>query len=298
MNDWYLSNITVIQSCLVTALLAMSLQVTMRVGILSFAGVGFYGIGAYGTGILVLRDVPWVAALIVVAAACAAVSYLMFQVLSRVRGIYFAMVTLGFVLVMTVVAANGGDLTGGVNGLFGVPLAVSTTQILLVVLIAVVVCFVTERGHVGRQAEALRTDELLASASGIDIVRVRRLNFALSGVLGSAAGGLNVLAFGTVNPYDAGFPLAVAVLTAVVIGGQKSWVGAVLGGFLVTALPTILSSMSGTTRNVALGAVVVVLAMYAPDGLHGIARSTRDRYRRVAHRTPPARRSEKERSHV
>ena len=60
MNDWYLSNMTVIQTSLVAFLLALSMQVTMRVGVLSVAGIGFYAIAQYSTALMVMHEIlPW-----------------------------------------------------------------------------------------------------------------------------------------------------------------------------------------------------------------------------------------------
>jgi branched-chain amino acid transport system permease protein len=274
MSDWYLSNVTVIQTCLIAALLAMSLQVTMRVGVLSVAGIGFYGVSEYLTAIMVIHGyLPWPLAILASAVVCGVLAYLLARLLNRVGGLYLTMVTLGFVLVLDVVASNGGDLTGGPNGLYGFPVTVTTTDMLVVCGGAVLICGYTQRGSVGRAAEALRTDELLAASQGIEASRTRRNNFVLSGVLGALAGGLNVLTFGVVGPSDAGFPLTVTILTAVIVGGQRSWFGAVIGAFLITSLPTILSSFSGSTRDIAFGALVLILATFAPDGLLGFAHS-------------------------
>jgi len=287
MNDWYLSNVTIIQSCLIAAMLAMSMQVTMRVGVLSVAGIGFYGLGQYSTALLVLHGIlPWGLAIAVTALACGVLAYALARVLSRVRGLYLTMVTLGLVLVLTVVASNGGEFTGGATGLYGIPVTVATWHMLVVIAVGIVICAVTERGFVGRASEALRSDEMLAASVGIEARTVRRANFGLSGMLGAVAGGLNVLTFGTVNPFDAGFPLMVTILTAVIVGGQRTWLGAVIGAFLITSLPTLLSSFSGDTREMAFGALVVVLATYAPDGLLGFASAALRRLRSSL-RPPP-----------
>src|ERR1700754_3904477 len=261
MNDWYLSNMMVIQTSLVAFLLALSLQVTMRVGVLSVAGIGFYAIAQYSTALMVMHEIlPWGLAIVVSAVGCAALGFLLALLLFRVRGLYLAMVTMGFVLILSVVASNAGELTGGAMGLYGFPVTVTTTHMAVVCLGAIAVCHHTERGRLGRASEALRSDELLAASVGIEATTLRRRNMALSGLLGGFAGGLNVLTFGTVNPFDAGFPLIVATLTAVIVGGQRSWVGALIGAVLVTSLPSILSSVSGATRDITFGLLVLLLA--------------------------------------
>ena len=143
-------------------------------------------------------------------------------------------------------------------------------------------------GRLGRASEALRSDELLAASVGIEATTLRRANMALSGLLGGFAGGLNVLTFGTVNPFDAGFPLIVATLTAVIVGGQRSWVGALIGAALVTSLPSFLSSVSGATRDITFGLLVLFLATFMPDGIFG-ALSAGWRFARSRLRTGTAR---------
>ncbi len=271
MTGWYLANVTAIQSALIGVLLALSMQVTIRVGILSVSGIAFYGISEYSTAIIVIHGyLSWVLAVAVSAVACVILSYLLAVLLRRVRGLYLTMVTIALMLILNVVASNGGSLTGGANGLYGVPPSGGTSTLLVLCLVAIGVSVLTERRGAGRAAEALRADELLATSVGIDPRRIRLINFLWSGVLGSLAGSLNVLTFGSVGPFDASFPLAVTTLTAVVVGGRRSWFGAVIGAVLVTALPTLMSSFNGTWQDLVFGVLVVLVATFAPDGLGGL----------------------------
>jgi len=294
MIDWYASNTTLIQNCMIAILLALSVQVVMRIGVLSLAGIGFYGLSEYLTANLVIRDVvPAEVAILASLVVCGIGAFVLSLFLGRVRGLYLAMVTLAFVLILNVVAINGGKWTGGANGLFGVPFAVTTAHIVVVCLIGILVVWATERGAIGRACEALRTDELLATSMGIEVRKYHRANLVLSGLLGGAAGGLNVLNLGAVGPFDAGFGLAVTTLTMVIVGGRRSWLGAVIGAVLITWLPTVLSFLEGEMRNIASGALVIVMATLVPDGLLGLLTSQIRRLR-AAVRRPSGRSTTKE----
>lgn len=283
MTVWFDSNTVLIQATLVAVLLAMSLQVPMRAGVFSLAGIGCYGIGAYGTGILeVTYGFPWAAALLVAALIAAVASLALGLLVQRLSGLYLGMATIAFNLILVVVAANGGDLTGGSSGLYGVLGSLTTLIMFVVVVIAVVAVAWTERGPVGRQVESVRTDPELSLAMGIDVARIRIAAFAVSGLLGGLAGGMNILTTTTVAPENVGFVLVVSTLTMVVVGGTRSWLGAAVGAVLFTWLPTWIVFL-GEWRAELYGLLVAVVAVYAPGGLLGVVTAAWRRFARRRH---------------
>src|SRR5207244_6641832 len=96
--------------------------------------------------------------------------------------------------------------------------------------------------------------------------------FAISAALGALSGSLYVLAFSTIQPPTAGFTLIITTLTMAVIGGVSSWIGAVIGTVIITWLPSVVAAI-GAYRQLVYGVVLVLVVMYAPDGVLGVINS-------------------------
>lgn len=270
MSDWYAANIVLVQSTMTTLLLALSIQLPLRVGVFSFAGVGCYGVGAYTTAIIVIR-LGWPAPLAMGAGMllAAVTGYLLALVLSRLGGLYLGMATIAFDLIVTVVVANGGELTGGPSGLFGAISDVGTVHVALTSLVVVVLLALSERGRFGRRVEAVREDPELAAAMGVEVRHYRQLAFVISALLGACAGGFNVLLRTTIAPTDIGFSLVTLALTMIIVGGSRSWAGAFIGAVIFTWLPSVLE-FSGQFQKVIYGVIVALAAIWVPGGLIGV----------------------------
>lgn len=275
MSDWYSSNLVLIQGTFINLLLALSLQVPFRFGVFSFAGVGAYGVGGYAAAILVLeRETPALVAILGALVLGALVSWVLALVVARLGGLYLGMATIAFTLIVGVVAINGGELTGGVTGLFGVITDFGTVLILAIALVTVVLVALTERGVLGRRIEAVREDPELAGAMGVNVRRYRTAAFVASGALGAVAGAMNALVRTTIGPDSIGFTLVVLALTMMIIGGTRSWVGAFIGALIFTWLPTLLETI-GEWQHLAYGLLVALAAIYMPGGLVGVVTDAR-----------------------
>lgn len=280
MNSWYDANLVLIQATFVNLLLALSIQVPLRAGVFSFAGVGSYGLGAYTAAILTIRYE--VSALVSIGAAIllsAVVGYLLSLLVARLNGLYLAMATIAFVLIVSVVAMNGGELTGGAHGLYGAISDLETGGVIAVSAVVVVLLALSERGSTGRRIEAVREDPELAMSMGIPVVSVRRLVFVVSGALGACAGGMNALLRTTVSPEAINFHLIVLALTMIIIGGSRSWAGALIGAVIFTWLPSVLV-IAGDWQSLIYGIIVVLAAIFMPTGLLGLGQDTWRRLRR------------------
>jgi branched-chain amino acid transport system permease protein len=256
---------------LISIPLTLSVQIALRSGVFSFASIGFYGIGAYGTGILTIHGWPTIPAMLLMIVGCGLLAYLISAPLIRLRGLYLGMVTFAFDLILTVVATNGGTLTGGALGLLSVPLGVTTGGLLLAAVIAVVLVSQLERRAVGRSLAGIRMSDELALSVGIDVRHRKRIVFTISAGLGALAGSLFVSAFSTVSPQTAGFSLIITTLSTAVIGGTSSWVGSVIGTVIITWLPSVVSGI-GKYQQLVYGAVLVIVVMFAPEGVLGLFR--------------------------
>ncbi|MFJ3136171.1 branched-chain amino acid ABC transporter permease [Streptomyces sp. NPDC086843] len=158
------------------------------------------------------------------------------------------------------------------------------------------------RSRPGRALAALRDSETAAAVMGVDVARHRSAAFVVSSMYAGLAGVLLALVFRRVVPDYFSLVLSVDYLAMIVIGGLGSVVGATAGAVFVTVLPLLMTRYAdqlplvaapGTTDGAVgpteaarylYGAAIVLVLLYAPDGLHGLARRARDRLRR--RRTP------------
>jgi branched-chain amino acid transport system permease protein len=269
VSGFYASHLTLIQQTAVVAVLAMSFQVVLRSGVFSFASAGFYVVGAYALANMSKAGWPLLPALIVIVIIGAAGGYLLSIPFVRLRGLYLAMVTFAFAEILVVVADNGGSLTGGPVGVFGVTLGVSTPELFVIVAVAALGISQVERRGLGRALRVISIDEQLARTMGIEINRQRAFIFALSSALGALAGALNTVRTSSVAPTGFGYGLIVLGLTMAVFGGVGSWTGAIIGAVVVTWFPEVFGFV-GNYRSVVYGILLILVVVFEPSGVLGL----------------------------
>jgi branched-chain amino acid transport system permease protein len=134
----------------------------------------------------------------------------------------------------------------------------------------------SERGRAHRRIEAVREDPELAASMGIRVGTYRVAAFVISGLVGGAAGALNVMTRTTIGPADVGFSLVILALTMIIVGGALSWKGAVAGAILFTWLPQVLTIV-GEWQELVYGFVVLLAGIFLPRGIYGLWVDTRRR---------------------
>ncbi|MCU1690948.1 MAG: hypothetical protein JWM64_39 [Frankiales bacterium] len=286
---WFSSNELFLQETVVSVILACSVQVALRAGIFSLASVGFYQASTYCSAYLVKEGWPALAAIVVATLASAAGGWLLARVLVRLQGLYLAMATLAFDLMVGVVALNWDSVTGGALGLYGIPAVVTTSGMVVALVVVIGALSLLERGPIGRMFDMCREDPAVTQTSGVDPQRVGRMAFVLSAAIGSLAGSLHALTFNAISPSDVGFHSLILALAMVIIGGAGSWRGAALGAVLIVWVPLELRFL-GDQWPLVYGLAMVVVATYAPGGLiSALGQASRGLRRvRAAHRATPA----------
>jgi len=269
MNSWFAGHEILIQTTVVYAFVALSLQVVLRAGVFSLASIAFFGLAGYGAANLTIDGMNAWLALLVVVFACALIAVVLSYVVGALRTVYLAMVTVALTLIISVVARNGGELTGGSLGLFGIPGQISTAGMIALLAVTIIVLRRLELSSIGRSFEALRQNEDLALSVGIDVARRRRFVFCVSAVLGAIGGVLNVYVFAIINPETASFSLTTLGLSMAILGGIARWPGAVIGAIIVAWLPELLGGVT-EYEPVIYGVVVVILVVLAPSGIVGL----------------------------
>ncbi|MGD2027174.1 MAG: hypothetical protein PVI99_05095, partial [Anaerolineales bacterium] len=194
----------------------------------------------------------------------------------KMRGDYLAIVTLGFGEIIRLVVLNLRDYTGGPGGVlnipspyfFGLDLGSPKGILYIAMALGVLVTFITLRLHdsrLGRAWVALREDEDVAEAMGINLISIKLLAFGSGAAFAALAGA--VYASRQVNIFPDNFALDVSinVLSLIIIGGIGSIEGVVLGSIALIGLPEILRSVS-EYRIIAFGALLVIMMVIRPEG--------------------------------
>lgn len=287
MIDWYTANSVVIQATMTTLLLALSIQLPLRMGVFSFAGVGCFGIGGYTAAIAFTQfDMGTWSAVALGTVIAGVLCYLLGLIVHKLSGLYLGMATIAFTLIIAVVATNGGTITGGASGIFGALGGITNLHVFILLAVVVIGLAVSEYGRFGRKIDTVREDPELAVALGINVTRYRKLTFLASGLIGGLAGAVTTLLRSTITPAEINFHLVVVALTVIIIGGSSSWLGALIGAIVITWLPTVLSFVADW-EPIIYGFVVALAAIFLPGGVLGLAK---DLIRRRSGRgtTPPA----------
>ena len=252
-------------------------------GYVSIASAGFMGVGAYASTLLCLRlgvsvwaamlCAPLVSALL---AACVGYPSL------RVKGHYFAIVTLAYNLVIVIVLTNYSSLTGGEAGITHVPrppgfsilnLQVSFDSreayyylVLAAAVLTTALCALILRSRVGHVLLSIRQNETLAQAIGVETWHYKWFAFVMSGALSGLAGALYAHFIGFLNPEPFGVDQSLNAILAVILGGSGTLSGPIVGAFLVIALPEYLR-IADTLRLVVYGGLLIVTTIFMPRGV-------------------------------
>ncbi len=242
-----------------------------------FGGAAFLGIGAYTTGILMSRvHAPFGAALASGCLLAAGAAVIMGSLLLRLRGHYFAIATLGFLLVLQQLAANL-DITGGGSGM-NLPVASTFTifyyWMLGALVLAVAAGWVLPRLRVGYALAAIRENQDAARVLGIEPLPYKLVAYAANAFLFGAAGGIYAYWFTFIDPptvFNVDFTIQAIVMA--LFGGPGTVAGPVVGAVILKSLDTVFTNRSIFLHNVFFGALVCVLVIFAPRGMAEIARA-------------------------
>ena len=264
------------EDLLVMLLLGLSLQVMMALGgLVSFGHAAFFALGAYGAALAHLHGgcglLPALAAGMALALAVAAVFGL---VLTRMSGVYLAMLSLALAQLIWAGASQWVGLTGGDNGLIGLQLIAPELRpvfgwgLLALVLLCVAALGRWSASSRGAALQALRDAPLRAAASGLPINRLRYQVFLLSAVLAGLAGGLWAAIKGAVFPSVASVGTSVDALLVILLGGVHQLWGALVGSALLVWGGAELGRGLEYWRGV-LGLVIMLVMVLSPNGVLG-----------------------------
>lgn len=296
----------VLQTMLVSAILALSIYITLYGGMFSLANAGFMGIGAYTGAILTKNfETSFLVSIALGMLFSGVIALLISVPVLRLRNIYLAIATIGFGEIVVVffnridatlldVYRNNESakatiesiydflnvevnftrsgiptraiITGGASGLKNIPQNTETAHLVLFVIIAAYVMFRLQRSRFGRALNAIRQDEKVAAGQGINVVYYKNLAFLIGAVIAGAAGVFDAHRDTLIEPSDYGFNTAVDILGYAVLGGTNSWAGSIIGGMTLQGLPELLRELREYS-GVITGLTLLLTIVYLPGGL-------------------------------
>lgn len=253
-------------------------------GLLDLGYVAFYAIGAYVVGVLTttgsLASVMiswWLALPIAILVAMLAGVLLGIPVL-KMRGDYLAIVTLGFGEIIRVLAVSNWlkPYIGGAQGILQIPkpqigsfVFDSPERIFYIIAIGIgVVAFVALRlrdARVGRAWKAMREDEDVAQAMGINLVNTKLLAFATGAAFAGLSGAIFATKLGSIFPQSFNLIVSINVLSLIIVGGIGSIPGVFVGAFMLVGLPELLREFADY-RMLMYGALLVIMMLLKPEG--------------------------------
>jgi branched-chain amino acid transport system permease protein len=249
----------------INALLALSLSVSLQAGQLALAQAAFAGIAAYVSAIASMQYHWPLAASVLLAVACSTlVAALLAYPVRKLRGIFLAIATVGFGEIVRVVV-NNLNITGGAEGLSGIPNDVNTPIIYGALAVVALALALLARTKFALAVALTREDDAAARGVGVDVGMVRFLSLALGGAIAGLAGALYAHAFYFLSPGDFGFPRMEAILVWCVIGGVTSPIGAVVGAAFLSILPELIRPLADF-REVTNGIILLAVILFAPGG--------------------------------
>jgi branched-chain amino acid transport system permease protein len=249
-------------------------------GQVSLGQAGFMAVGGYVSALMTvnhhLAPIWGLVGGLVLSMICA---FVLGLAGSRVRGMYLAVVTLAFGILVPSIATGMGS-TGGPSGISGIPpfsvfgYAFDTDKrffYLIFVLVAIALYFSSRliKSHRGRLLKAMNEDDVGISAIGLDTRKTKITIFVASAAMASIAGSLYGGFFHFLSPDMVGSGVSLQLITMLVIGGTVSRLGPLIGVTIITFLPN-LSQQMANIGPVVDGLLLVLFLRYLPDGIIGV----------------------------
>jgi branched-chain amino acid transport system permease protein len=276
-------------------LMGMGLNLEVGIaGLLDLGFVAFYAVGAYVTGLL-MADSPFALAhlsfwqAMPIAVLCSVIMGIIFGIpVLKVRGDYLAVATMGLGEIVRVIVLSdaAAPLLGGAKGVLQIPrpeigdvhlnTPVSLFYLtLLASLIAAYAAWRLEESRLGRAWKAIRDDEDVAQALGINLIQVKLLAYGLGAAFAGLAGSIFAVMLGSIYPHSFQLIISINILALIIVGGMGSLPGVALGAIVLIGLPEMLREF-GEFRYLFYGLAIVAVMRLKPEGLWPSASKRRE----------------------
>lgn len=285
---------------LIFALLAVSLDLLVGItGLASLGHAAYFGIGAYTAGLVAkywtaAAPIPLLAAVVVAAFAAGATGWLAV----RSHGVFFLMLTLAIGELIQQLAESWSEVTGGDNGLYGIPAVEVAGQPLLLVgyvywyvlvfaVLGFAMIWAVARSPFAAALRGIRDNEPRMRSLGYSPFRYKLAGFVLAGAVAGLAGGLLSVQQQLVTPADLGFTTSALALLAVAVGGAGSLWGPAIGAALVVLVRDVYGPDLDGHGTLVLGLVFIAAVYLLRNGIAGLATQRFGPRRGAPAATPP-----------
>lgn len=287
LSDFYLGELSLVFIYAIAGIGLMLL--TGYTGLVSLGHAAFLAIGAYTHAYLLAQGWPFAASLATATLLTAVIGGLVGIPALRMTGIYLAVATLAFAIIVEQVLVHWESVTGGFRGMavalpavgsFGLDSAVRFYFLCLIILvISLLVALNLLRSPTGRAMTAIRDSEISAQSMGIHLAYTKTLAFAISAGFTGLAGSLLAHKIGYLAPDSFTLLTSIQLLLMVVVGGLGSLHGVIYGaifiGFLPQAIAVMRDNLPGTIAQIPglepgiFGLILVLVLIYEPQGIYG-----------------------------
>ncbi len=272
---------------------AINLQWALVVGtagLFSFATTAVVGIGSYTAAWFAIKhDLTFWPLYPVLGAIAGGIAGLIIALPAvRLRGVYFALLTIGLVELLRSYVQQDRDNFGGAQGLVGIEGIIPDLQegtiegytkayagVLVAVVISLIVYAWVQHGKLGLRLRTARESEPVAGSLGIDIARARLWVFVITSAVLGAVGGYKAAYDGSAVSAAFSFSTLLLLFAMIVVGGINSPRGILLGTILLYQIDDLLLS-HGAKRLILLGVLMLVVTLFTTDGLAGLPRQIRN----------------------
>ena len=274
----------VVMLFMIYALVAMGLNILVGlVSLVSLGQAGIYALGAYTVGVLTVQHGwPLFATMGAAIVLSAVVGVVLAYPTVRVRGVYLAVVTIAFGLIVQNVVIDWRTVTGGTLGISNIPRAdlgfgpLDTTGLYTLIAGIMFVAFLLHHNLIysryGRAMHAVAQSETAASSLGINPANQRVFAFVISAVYAGIAGALYAYLNRYVNPDTFSFSDSIRFLLMVILGGSGTTLGPLLGAGILTWIPNLLQAF-GKWQLFVYGALLAAVIFLLPKGIIGTLNS-------------------------
>jgi branched-chain amino acid transport system permease protein len=264
----------------VTALLALSIFAALSAGVFSVASIPIAGLAGFVTADLINHGWPDVLMLLVGAVVGGLAAWLMSYPLLRLSGHRIALATIGLLLIFNIVIAD--IVVRGGSGGIALIQTMPNWYLFGALLIVAWFFFRMRRSRFGLAVEAVRADSPVAAVAGLNPISIQRIAIIQSGFLAGLGGVLYANNVQFLSPDTYSVDLLFVVLASVVLGGRLVWLGSIVGAFVFTALPFVLTQFMAQGGAIANGVALLAIICFVPGGLVEPGRRERRRAARAA----------------
>lgn len=266
----------------INIIVACSVRLINLTGLLSLATGATMTLGGYLSALLCIHYglSPW-AGLVLAGVSAFLLAFVFGLAFVRLRGMYFAMVTLFFAQIVSLIVLEMREYTGGINGLFNIPWpeGISTERqfyyvIFGIAVVSLAIMYFIEYSRLGLVFRGIKQSESLSESVGIKVQTMKVVAFSLGSFFAGLAGACYGHYMGALNPSAFGFTFTLYAVIYMVVGGMGTFVGPILGATVLTLANNLLRAFA-QFQPLFFAAVLLLIVFLMPEGLVGLPARTR-----------------------